>query len=674
MRFMAWQRAPVDVMRLALGCVIRNGIRRIWVAESMNDVETDLRIARIAKQEGADEVLVGLVYSISPVHTDAYYAARAREIAASADVDVLNLKDPGGLLTPERVRTLVPALRAAAPSLPLEVHSHCTATMAPLVYLEAARLGASFVCTAVRPLANGTSQPSAEQTLANLRGEGFDVPLDDDALAEMSEYFTALAARIGRPVGAPAEYDVSIYRHQLPGGMTSTLRRQLREVGQEARWDEVLAEIPRVREELGWPIMVTPLSQFVGVQAFLNVTTGARYSQIPDEVVKYVLGQYGPPPGELDPAVTSAVLASPKAGQFQGEEQPPRPRRGARPPRRCHQRRVAAAADDAARGAGRRDAGGVTGGRGGALAASRGDARRRPHAAAAARARPEGARRARARQMSLLSDIDAVVFDVDGTLLHANDPSGRARRAPDRRRRRDRGARPRKRPARALLHERHGPPAGAVRGGHPLPRLRDRRRGVHEPGRGRRALDRAPPPREVGARARRPRASSHRSHELGIETIARSGAGGRRRRARRLGRRDHLRRAARGLRVDLGGRAAARDLDGARSSRSTAGAAPGWSGAIAAGIRQTTGARAVTLGKPSPIALREMCRALGVEPARTLVVGDDLALEIAMARRAGARSALVLTGVGTEAEAAACPPARRPDAVLADVSALAEAR
>jgi oxaloacetate decarboxylase alpha subunit len=147
--------------------VIRNGIRRIWVAESMNDVETALRIARIAKEEQADEVVVGLVYSISPVHTDDYYAARARAIAASADVDVLNLKDPGGLLTPERVRTLVPALRAAALSLPLEVHSHCTATMAPLVYLESARLGASFLCTAVGPLANGTSQPSAEQTLGS---------------------------------------------------------------------------------------------------------------------------------------------------------------------------------------------------------------------------------------------------------------------------------------------------------------------------------------------------------------------------------------------------------------------------------------------------------------------------------------------------------------------------
>ncbi|HVS84261.1 MAG TPA: hypothetical protein VHD91_01355 [Gaiellaceae bacterium] len=320
MRFMAWERAPLDVMRLALRCVIRNGIDRVWVAESMNDVETALAIARIAKEEGAAEVLVGLVYSVSPVHTDPYYAERAAAIAASRDVDVLNLKDPGGLLTPERARTLVPALRAAAPALPLEVHTHNTATTAVQTYLESARLGASFVCTAVRPLANGTSQPSAEATIATLRDEGFDVELDEEALAEQSRYFEELAARLGRPVGRPLEYDASVYRHQLPGGMTSTLRRQLEEIGMADRWHDVLAELPRVREELGWPIMVTPLSQFVGVQAVLNVTTGERWSQIPDEVVKYVLGHYGPPPGELDPDVAARALALPQAERFREEE------------------------------------------------------------------------------------------------------------------------------------------------------------------------------------------------------------------------------------------------------------------------------------------------------------------------------------------------------------------
>jgi oxaloacetate decarboxylase (Na+ extruding) subunit alpha len=320
MRFMAWWRAPIDVMRLALACVIRSGVRRIWVAESMNDVATDLEIAEIAKEEGAEEIVVGLVYSISPVHTDAYYSERAGAIAASPHVDILNLKDPGGLLTPDRVRTLAPALRAAAPTLPLEVHTHMTATMGAACYVEAAQLGATYVCTAARPLANGTSQPSAEQTIANLREQGFRVDVDEESLREVSRYFTGLAAELGRPVGAPVEYDVSVYTHQLPGGMTSTLRRQLAEIGMEHRWHDILEEIPRVREELGWPIMVTPLSQFVGVQAFLNVTTGERWSRFPDEVLRYVLGQYGPPAAEIDPNLKARVHALPRAETLANEE------------------------------------------------------------------------------------------------------------------------------------------------------------------------------------------------------------------------------------------------------------------------------------------------------------------------------------------------------------------
>jgi oxaloacetate decarboxylase alpha subunit len=313
MRFIAWERATDEFMRVALRCVIRNGIRRVWIADPMNDVDAALRTAAIAKDEGATEVLVGLVYSVSPVHTDEYYASRADAIAADRNVDVLNLKDPGGLLTPERAATLVPSLRRAANSLPLEVHTHETAALGAPTYLESARHGAAFLCTACSPLANGTSQPSTERTVANLRAEGFDVPIDDDAVAAASMYFTELAAKLGRPVGVPREHDVSVYRHQLPGGMTSTLQRQLAEVGLEHRWHDVLDELPRVREELGWPIMVTPLSQFVGVQALLNVTTGERWSQLPDEVVRYVLGNYGTPPGEIDPTVREKALASPLA-------------------------------------------------------------------------------------------------------------------------------------------------------------------------------------------------------------------------------------------------------------------------------------------------------------------------------------------------------------------------
>jgi oxaloacetate decarboxylase alpha subunit len=172
----------------------------------------------------------------------------------------------------------------------------------------------------VSPLANGTSQPSTEQTVANLRANGFTVSIDDGAVAETASYFTELAARLGRQVGVPREYDARIYRHQLPGGMTSTLQRQLDEIGMADRWDDVLAELPRVREELGWPIMVTPLSQYVGVQAFLNVTTGERWSQIPDEVQRFVLGRYGEPAGEIDPGLRERVLASPRADELAREE------------------------------------------------------------------------------------------------------------------------------------------------------------------------------------------------------------------------------------------------------------------------------------------------------------------------------------------------------------------
>ncbi len=212
MRFISWERAPVDVMRLALRCVVRNGVRRIWVAESMNDVDTGLQVAQAAKEEQAEEVVLGLVYSLSPVHTDAYYAERARAVAASPDVDVLNLKDPGGLLTPERIRTLVPALREAAPALPLEVHSHNTVTMAGPTYLEAVRLGASFVCTAVRPLANGTSQPSAEQTLENLHAAGFDTALD--ARRARGDVVVLHAARC--PDRAPGRRAARVRRGRLP--------------------------------------------------------------------------------------------------------------------------------------------------------------------------------------------------------------------------------------------------------------------------------------------------------------------------------------------------------------------------------------------------------------------------------------------------------------------------
>ncbi|MCS7255985.1 MAG: biotin carboxyl carrier protein [Thermomicrobium sp.] len=318
MRFITWEPAPRAIIRLAMRVVLRHGIRRIQIVEPMNNMSALLEAARIAREEGAETVVAGLVYSISPVHTDDFYVRCAQELARERHlIDTVYIKDPSGLLTPERVRTIVPALRAAlGEDMPLEIHSHCNMGMAPLCYLEAARLGVETVHTAIPPLAEGTSLPSISRTVANLRELGFEVEIDLEPLQHVSEYLFRLARRKGYPIGQPLEYDVSYYRHQVPGGMITTLRRHLKEAGAEHRFQDVLEEIVRVRAELGYPIMVTPYSQLVATQALMNLESRERYEKVPDEVIKYVLGRYGPPPAPIDPWVKERVLSLPRAREL----------------------------------------------------------------------------------------------------------------------------------------------------------------------------------------------------------------------------------------------------------------------------------------------------------------------------------------------------------------------
>ena len=221
MRFISWVPAGEDVMRLSFRCVVRNGIRRFQIADPSNDPRSLIRLARMAREEGVEEVVVGLTYSISPVHTHDYYIERARAVAESPDIDRLYLKDPGGLLTPDAVRELAPAFVAAFAPRPVELHSHCTIGLAPLAYLEGLRAGIRTLHTAVAPVAHGTSNPPAETTLRNLEAEGFSHGLDLDALAAVSEHFRDLALAKGLPLGAPADYDAGYYHHQMPGGMVT---------------------------------------------------------------------------------------------------------------------------------------------------------------------------------------------------------------------------------------------------------------------------------------------------------------------------------------------------------------------------------------------------------------------------------------------------------------------
>jgi oxaloacetate decarboxylase (Na+ extruding) subunit alpha len=307
MRFIAWQPCDEDVMRLAFRCVVRNGIRRFQFAEPANDPQALRRVARMAREEGVEEIVVGLTYSISPVHTHSYYVERVAALADCPEIDRFYLKDPGGLLTADAVRELGPHFVATGRTV--ELHSHCTIGLAPLSYMEGLKAGFDVLHTAVGPAGNGTSQPTAESTLRNLEAEGYEHRLDLEALGRVSAYFRELVSEKGLPPGEPREYDAAYYHHQLPGGMVTTTRRMLEEIRRPELFDAVLEEVVRVRAEMGYPILVTPVSQLVAYQATRNVIDPERWLNVSDETVRYFLGHFGEFAAPPDPEVADRVLS-----------------------------------------------------------------------------------------------------------------------------------------------------------------------------------------------------------------------------------------------------------------------------------------------------------------------------------------------------------------------------
>ena len=316
MRFITWVPAGEDVMRLAFRCVVRNGIRRFQFADPSNDPARLRRAAALARQEGVEEIVIGLTYSVDEVHTIAYYAERAAALADCREMDRLYLKDPGGLVTPDAVRELAPHFLAAAGDRAIELHSHCTIGLAPFVYMEGLRAGFEVLHAAVSPLARGTSNPATETTLRNLVAEGFSHRLDLDALAAVSGHFRELARDKGLPEGQPQEFDATYYHHQLAGGMVSTTRRMLDELRRPELFDAVLEEVGRVRAEMGYPIIVTPVSQLVATQAVRNIIDGERWANVSDETVRYFLGHYGEPAAPVAPDVADRVLSRPRTEEL----------------------------------------------------------------------------------------------------------------------------------------------------------------------------------------------------------------------------------------------------------------------------------------------------------------------------------------------------------------------
>ena len=322
-RFSAFDLTPRSMYRLFMERMAANGIREARISEEWNELEGWTWKTQVSRDVGINPV-PNIIYSVSPKHTDEYFAQRTRD-AASLKVNRLCLKDPGGLLTPERVKTLVPIMFQNANGIEIELHTHCTTGLGPLCCLEAVKLGIKIVNTALPPLADGSSNPSLFNVAKNLRALGYKTLIDEELLKPVSDHFTIIAKREGFPIGAPVEYDYSQYQHQVPGGMISNLRHQLRKVGLEQKIDQALEETMQVRAELGYPIMVTPLSQFVGSQAAINVIVGERYKEVTDQIIQYALGYWGRESAELmEPAVKAKILDRPRAKEW-AERQPPEP-------------------------------------------------------------------------------------------------------------------------------------------------------------------------------------------------------------------------------------------------------------------------------------------------------------------------------------------------------------
>jgi oxaloacetate decarboxylase (Na+ extruding) subunit alpha len=318
-RFISWETAHPEFMALAFRVLARNGIRRFCLADPMNDADSNVACARMVKQGGGEYVIAALVFTLSPVHDDAHYAAAARKLASSTDIDALYIKDPGGLLSPKRARTLIPAIKAVIGTKPLELHAHCTIGLAEHAYMDAPEYGVSALQCASGAAADGTSNPPSERVVANLRALGHTVRVDDEALKEVGSYFTRFAEAEGLPMGRPQSFDAAYLQHQLPGGMVGTMRRQLAESRLSHLEGAVIEEIGRVREELGWPIVMTPFAQIVLTQAVMNVTNKERYKVIPDEAIRYAIGRFGRPNVPIDGQVMDRIESLPRTKELRAE-------------------------------------------------------------------------------------------------------------------------------------------------------------------------------------------------------------------------------------------------------------------------------------------------------------------------------------------------------------------
>lgn len=315
---LGYKHYPDDVVRKFVQMSVKNGIDIIRIFDALNDV-TNLKVA-VEETLACGAVASGAIsYTTSPVHTLENYVKLVKELKAMGVASIC-IKDMAGIMGPQEAYDLVSAIKDAV-DLPVDVHTHCTTGLAYLTYLKAVEAGADIIDTASSPMSGGTSQPSTDTLAYALRQLGYQVDLDDGVLKQVSDYFKPVRDEFiasGTLMPKSMATDTQCLTYQVPGGMLSNLLSQLKSMNALDRLDEALAETPRVRKDLGYPPLVTPTSQMVGVQAVTNVLQGERYKKVSNEVKAYCRGEYGKTPAPIDPDVLKKILGDekPLAGRY----------------------------------------------------------------------------------------------------------------------------------------------------------------------------------------------------------------------------------------------------------------------------------------------------------------------------------------------------------------------
>jgi len=306
MNIVAYWNFPDDVVKKFIFLAKKNGCDYFRIFDALNDLR-NMKVPMQAAKENGGHVQACLSYTISPIHTVDYFVDKFIELKKMG-ADSVCIKDMAGMISPKRAYDIIKGTKEAGVNLPMDLHSHCTSGMTGMAYQRAVEAGADILDTSISPISGGTAAPATESVVAALQGTEWDTKYDLELLIECRTYFLKVWEKYRHLHRFDAlKVDPSVTLHQVPGGMLSNLIFQLEEQGARDKYRQILDETARVREELGFPPLVTPTSQVVGVQAVMNVLHG-RYKVIPKETKDYCRGMYGKPPAEIKPEIMKKVL------------------------------------------------------------------------------------------------------------------------------------------------------------------------------------------------------------------------------------------------------------------------------------------------------------------------------------------------------------------------------